>query len=53
MKITDALIDKVHKRVNEKIYKRYPSLDMAGLAEGHIKRWEVEYVLEAYNERLD
>jgi len=46
----ESLIDKVHKKANERVYKDYPLLDMASLPEGHIKKWEVRYVLEVYNE---
>ena len=46
----ESLIDKVHKKVNERISKDYPLLGMASLPEGHIKKWEVRYVLESYKE---
>ena len=45
------MIDRVHKKANELLYKRYPSKDMSNLnkhPEGSIKRWEVEIILEAY-----
>ena len=48
MKITENLIDKVHKLANQKLHKDFPMLDMAGNEEGSIKRYEVEYIVEAY-----
>ena len=50
MKITENLIDKVHKLANQKLRQDFPILDMADKPEGSIKWWMVKYILEAYNE---
>jgi len=50
MKITDKLIENIHQVVNKRIYKEFPALDLSRHPEGSIKRWEVKYILEAYNE---
>jgi len=53
MKITEELVDRVFRQVNEEIEKDYPSLDMANLQEhpeGSVKRWQVFYMLKAYKE---
>ena len=46
--MNDKLIDKIHKIVNDRIFRDYPALDMANHPEGHIKKWEIVYILEVY-----
>ncbi len=51
--IDDAMVAQVHKLANERLYKEYPTLDMANFEkhpEGSIKLWQVKLILEAYNE---
>ena len=50
MKITNALVHKVHRLANQKLFKEFPLLDSANSPEGHIKKWAVEYVLDALYE---
>lgn len=42
-KVSDNLIDKIHREVNERIHTEYPLL-----GEDYIKRWIIRYILEIF-----
>ena len=47
--IDDKLVDRIHKRVNDRIWEKYSILDMSNLKkhpEGSIKKWQVKLILE-------
>ena len=55
MKITESLIEAVHRIVNEKLYKEYPCFGMADISEhpeGSIKLWEIGLVSNSYHHFL-
>ena len=48
--LTEKELERVHKRANKKLYAEYPLLDMADTPEGHWKKWEIKWIIEAYIE---